>query len=104
MTSVSNDPYDWTALYNKQGSIFNFDGLMPNEELKDIIFDNPLEAQHVMILVNSYNSIPSAKVNWFILEKDKVNFFVVVFLKVQKHFPTVGALFVTPFFKHKLFL
>lgn len=72
MTSEVSDPYEWTGLKNEQGAIIDFDGLSTNEELKDILFSETLEVRHVMIKVNSYDTQPTAKVNWFILEEGDV--------------------------------
>ena len=80
MTSEGADPYEWTGLKDDEGRIMQFEGLDPNEELTDIIFSDTLEVQHIMIFVNSYDTVPSAKVNWFTLEKQDVKLFCFCFL------------------------
>ena len=103
MTSEGASPYEWTGLKDDEGGVIHFDGLDSTEELKDIVFSDTLEVQHIMILVNTYNTVPSAKVNWFTLEKqESITVYSMLNATAIANFMKFPKTALTPVHEHKL--
>jgi hypothetical protein len=86
-TSEESDPYDWESLKAKDGTALSFDTSLNDEKItSDIILHDTLEAQYVLILVQAFSIIPSAKINWFTLDKAEVSFknkFIIFYRKAR---------------------